>query len=83
MAKKYNSLYTRRAEPVKAGGPYYGDLTEGMIEKMVADAPRGCDDVIWISRRTNGKSVHVGFYDMRQRKFHRSTAPPGWGPGYY
>lgn len=83
MARKYFATYSKRSMPTKTGSPYYGDLTESMIRRMVADAPRGCDDVFEISRRTDGTFVTVGWYDMRKGKFSRATAPGRYGPGYY
>ena len=83
MSKKYFAIHAENGMLTTSKGPYYGDLTETMIRRMVADAPKRCDDVFEISRRTDGTFVIVGWYDKRKGKFSRATAPGRYGPGYY
>lgn len=83
MAKKYFASFNKNKKPISVKGPYYGELTETMVQRMIEDAPRGCDNVFEISRRTDGIFVTIGYYDIKKGNFTRATAPNRYGPGYY
>lgn len=86
MSKKYFATYIdKKGAPLKAEGPYYGELTEEILQKMIKDKGRSKAEYIEISRRTNGSFVLVAKYDLAKNKFYLVRPPAGsnYGPGYY
>ena len=85
MAKKWLAVNVdSKGIIINVTGPYYGEFSDKMLDKMISDAKRSKASVMQVTRVYKGdKFVGKAYYDLKKNELYPMKAPDRYGPGYY
>lgn len=84
--RKYIALFMdAKNNPIKADGPFYGELTDEKVGMLIKKAKKMKAKFIQIERRTEGRFIATFriFVDTGKVISMGLPAGLGYGPGYY